>query len=127
MSTYRVTAKRWERGWELHVPGVGVTQTRLLAHAEQQVRDLVETMTDTDASDATVDVHVDLDGLEHAITQTRQHAAAAHAAQLAAAAETRDLVKALRVDKGLSLSDVATLLGVSRGRASQLSTPGAHS
>ena len=127
MSTYQVIAKRWEHGWELHVPGVGVTQTRLLAHAEQQARDLVETMTDTDASDATVDVHVDLDGLERAITQTRQRAAAAHAAQLAAAAETRDLVKALRVDQGLSLSDVATLLGVSRGRASQLSTQRPHS
>ena len=26
MTTYSVRAKRWERGWELHIDGVGVTQ-----------------------------------------------------------------------------------------------------
>ena len=43
---YVAHAKRWERGWELHVEGVGVTQVRTIDHAEQQVRDLVETMTE---------------------------------------------------------------------------------
>jgi hypothetical protein len=37
--TYTVRARHWERGWELHVEGVGVTQSRTLARAEAMVRD----------------------------------------------------------------------------------------
>jgi hypothetical protein len=48
MSTYTVRAKRWKHGWELHVDGVGVTQSRNLDGAEQMVRDYIETLTDHD-------------------------------------------------------------------------------
>jgi hypothetical protein len=34
-----VCAKRWKRGWELHIDGIGVTQSRNLSGAEQMVRD----------------------------------------------------------------------------------------
>ena len=37
--TYTVTAKRWEHGWELHIHGVGVTQSRTVAGAEDMIRD----------------------------------------------------------------------------------------
>jgi hypothetical protein len=30
-----VTARRWAHGWELHIDGVGVTQSRTLASAER--------------------------------------------------------------------------------------------
>lgn len=30
---YNVIAKRWEHGWELHIDGIGVTQSRLLSGA----------------------------------------------------------------------------------------------
>lgn len=30
MSTYNEHAKRWKHGWELHIDGVGVTQSRNL-------------------------------------------------------------------------------------------------
>lgn len=36
---YRVTATRWEDGWELDIEGVGVTQCRSLGSAERMVRD----------------------------------------------------------------------------------------
>jgi hypothetical protein len=42
MSTYGVRARRWAHGWELHVEGVGVTQSRNLDGAERMVRDYIE-------------------------------------------------------------------------------------
>lgn len=39
MTMYHATAKRWARGWELHIEGVGVTQSRTLADATRIVRD----------------------------------------------------------------------------------------
>jgi hypothetical protein len=41
MTTYTVLAKRWKRGWELHIDGVGVTQSRTLNDAEAMVRDYI--------------------------------------------------------------------------------------
>ena len=41
MTTYQVTAKRWARGWELHIDGVGVTQSGRLGVAEGMARDYV--------------------------------------------------------------------------------------
>ena len=38
MKTYQVRAKRWEHGWELHIEGVGVTQSRTLWDAEDMAR-----------------------------------------------------------------------------------------
>lgn len=40
-TTYTVIAKRWDRGWELHINGVGVTQSRALNDAEAMVRDYI--------------------------------------------------------------------------------------
>lgn len=48
MSAYNVTAKRWTHGWELHVDGVGVTQTRTLASAEKIARDYIGLSLDID-------------------------------------------------------------------------------
>jgi hypothetical protein len=39
--SYAVTAKRWEHGWELHIDGVGVTQSADLDGAEEMVRDYI--------------------------------------------------------------------------------------
>ena len=39
--TYEVHARRWARGWELHIDGVGVTQSRSLSDAEGMVRDYI--------------------------------------------------------------------------------------
>lgn len=41
MSTYTVRAKPWKHGWELHIDGIGVTQSKNLASAEQMARDLL--------------------------------------------------------------------------------------
>jgi predicted RNase H-like HicB family nuclease len=52
-------AVRREGGWALHVDGVGVTQVATLDDAEQQVRDLIETVTGDDASSAEVVIRTD--------------------------------------------------------------------
>lgn len=119
MSTYEVRAVRWKHGWELHVDGVGVTQVRTLAAAEQQVRDFVETMLEIDAEDAEISILPELDGLEIEIERTKEKAAEAARLQVEAATETRAEAQAMR-DHGLSVSDIAVVMRVSRGRASQL-------
>jgi hypothetical protein len=40
--TYKVTAKARERGWELCIAGVGVTQSKGVEDAEATVRDYLE-------------------------------------------------------------------------------------
>jgi hypothetical protein len=37
MTRYAVTAKRWKHGWELHIDGVGVTQSRTLVGRVSQL------------------------------------------------------------------------------------------
>jgi hypothetical protein len=41
VTTYHLCAKRWEHGWELHIEGVGITQSRTLRDAEDMARDLI--------------------------------------------------------------------------------------
>jgi len=41
MTTYTVHARRWTRGWELHIDGVGVTQSATLDDAAATVTDYV--------------------------------------------------------------------------------------
>jgi hypothetical protein len=41
VKTYSVRATRWEHGWELHIDGMGVTQSDDLDDAEMMVRDYI--------------------------------------------------------------------------------------
>ena len=119
-NTYNVTAKRWKHGWELHIDGVGVTQSRTLDTAEQMVRDYIETLTDKDVSGDKVVITPDLGDLDRKVTTVRELLAAADRQQQEARNSYRALAADLRA-AGLSVSDTAAILGVSRGRVSQLS------
>lgn len=119
-NAYNVTAKRWKHGWELHIDGVGVTQSRTLDTAEQMVRDYIETLTDKDVSGDKVVITPDLGELDHKVTTVRELLAAADRQQQEARNSYRALAADLRA-AGLSVSDTAAILGVSRGRVSQLS------
>lgn len=116
---YTARAKHWKRGWELHIEGVGVTQVRTLATAEQQVRDYLESLLEIDATDVTIDVVPELGDLTARAAAAREATEAAAIAQREAAAQARTVVTELR-KAGLSVADVAAVLGVSRGRISQL-------
>jgi hypothetical protein len=118
-TTYTVTAKRWKHGWELHIDGIGVTQSKTLATAGQMVRDYIETLTDTGVSGAEVVITPELGALGEKVTSVRAQVDAAERAQRDAAAAKRRLADDLRA-AGLSVSDTAEILGVSRGRVSQL-------
>jgi hypothetical protein len=102
MSTYNVRAKRWKHGWELHIDGVGVTQSRNLDGAEQMVRDYIETLTDRDTGDDAVVIHPEVGGgLDQAADAAREAIAEAEQALRAAAARSRQVTRQLK-QEGLS-------------------------
>ena len=120
-TTYTVTAKRWEGGWELHIDGIGVTQSRTLANAAQQVSDYIATLTDADVAPERIRVRPDLSsGLLAEADKARIDVRAAAAAQEAAARRQREVARRLREEEHLSVTDTATVMNVSRGRVSQL-------
>lgn len=120
--TYRVIAKRWSKGWELHIDGVGVTQARVLSDAPQQVVDYVETLQGLKIlpEDVEVNPELDDDSLLEEATAARAAVREAEKAQRAAAKRQRDVAQRLRKKERLSVSDTATLMKVTRGRVSQL-------
>lgn len=117
--TYTVRAKRWAHGWELHIDGVGVTQSTTLANAEAMVRDYIATLYDLDEVTDEVTIVPELGSLGKRAHDARQRTRAAEKAQRDAAHESRKVARELRRE-GLSVSDIAAVLGVSRGRVSQL-------
>jgi hypothetical protein len=121
VTTYDVTAKRWAHGWELHIEGVGVTQSRTLASAEDMVCDYIALTLDLDDSDS-FDVRITpvLDGnLAAEAEAARQAVRDAEQAQRKAAGQSRDIAKRLKA-AGLSGADIAAVLKMSAQRVSQL-------
>ena len=122
--TYEVVAKRWRRGWELHIAGIGVTQSRTLADAEDMARDYISSDLDIDESSFEVRVTPEVgDGVDQKVERTREEINAAALAQAKAAESSRALVSELR-ELGLSGKDTAAVLGISPQRVSQLARPG---
>lgn len=121
-----VTAKRWSGGWELWIDGDHVTQSRTLADAEQQVRDYLDTDDEkTDHSAWDIRIVPEVKGYREAM-EAREAGREAVEAQEAAAGAMRRAVRRLR-DQGVSTTDCAVMLGLSRGRISQLSRRSAGS
>lgn len=124
MRTYNVTARKWKHGWELDIAGEGVTQSRSLASAEQQVRDYLDTVHgDHRSDDARVEITHALDAVVATVLHERtvRDKIAVEAAEAARESERR-AAASLR-DSGLSIADTAAVLGVSKGWAQQLSRP----
>lgn len=120
MSTYHVAAKRWGAYWELHIDGVGVTQSRTLLAAERIVRDYLALDGHADAATAGIDIRPELDGdLAAEAEAARQAVRDVEAARKASAARSRVVARRLR-RSGLSGADIAAVLGVSTQRVSQL-------
>jgi hypothetical protein len=120
LSTYTVRAKRWDRGWELHIDGLGVTQSRSLRDAPKMARDYIAL--DTGAAPGTFDVEIipEMDGgLEAEASAARTAVIAASRAQKDAATRSRIVARKLR-DAGLTGRDISVVLNVSPQRVSQL-------
>lgn len=123
MTAYAVSARRWEHGWEhgweLHIDGIGVTQSRTLDTAGKMARDYIESLTGRDTAGDEVIVRPDLGGLEDKAAAVRERVERTQREAGEAAAASREIARQCRA-AGLSVSDTATILGVSRGRVSQL-------
>lgn len=119
MKTYRVKAKRWEHGWELHIKGAGVTQSHSLADAEPMVRDYVALKYDKAPDSFAVEITAELDGLEDCIRQLHERAEFLTSERERLTIERRKIAEQLH-DMGVTGRDTATVLGVSPQRVSQL-------
>lgn len=120
VTAVNITAKRWRGGWELWHGDEAWTQVAVLPRAADQVRDYLDTIEpDVDHSTWVVNVTPDLGDLGDAVIEARAATVAASAASIAAARQARSVAHRLR-DEGYSVTDSAALLGVSRGRVSQL-------
>ncbi len=120
MKTLTVTAHRWIRGWEFRRDGDPITQARTLGDAEQQVRDYLDTEDPSvDHSTWRIIVVPELGDLGDEVAAARKATAEAAEASRDAARRSREAVRHLR-NAGYSVTDSAVILGVSRGRVSQL-------
>ena len=118
MTTITITAKRWSGGWELWHGDDVWTQVATLDRAEQQVRDYLDTQDEgTDHSDWEIAIVPDIPGLGE-IRKAQQAMADALTSQRNAAQAMRAEIQKLR--RSFSVTDTAAILGVSRGRVSQL-------
>lgn len=125
MNSYTVQAKRWARGWELHIydvdlHAVGVTQSRTIREADRMVRSYVAMLRDEDPRDIALIIRPMLDdSIAAEVEQARNATRAAEQAQEDAAARWRDVARHLKAS-GLTGGDVAAVLNVSAQRVSQL-------
>ncbi|MHB8188140.1 MAG: sigma-70 RNA polymerase sigma factor region 4 domain-containing protein [Dermatophilaceae bacterium] len=120
-NTYRVDAKRWEHGWELHVEGVGVTQSKSLHSAARMAREyisLVEGISDESTIDVEILPKIDA-ALGQEVIAARKAVHELAERQREVAALSRAAAKDL-AGSGLSGADIAVVLDVSPQRVSQL-------
>lgn len=118
---YTVLAKRWDRGWELHIEGVGVTQSKTLSAAETQARDYISLLLgipDGATINVVIRAHVGR-ALDADVLRARTAVARLAEQQRTAAALSRATARKL-AESGLSGADIAVVLAVSRQRVSQL-------
>lgn len=117
---YTVLAKRWDRGWELHIDGIGVTQSRTLNDAEAMVRDYISLDTGEAPGSFVVEIIPEVSHeLDREARDARRAVADADNAQRVAAARSREVARRLK-SVGLSGREIAVVLRVSPQRVSQL-------
>jgi hypothetical protein len=118
--TYTVRAKRWARGWELHIDDIGVTQSRSLGEAESMARDYIALDRDVPPESFALKILPEVGGgLDTDIREAREIVTEAAELQQRAAERSRRVARRLK-SQGLTGRDIARVLGVSPQRVSQL-------
>jgi hypothetical protein len=124
--TYTVHAKRWDRGWELHIDGFGVTQVKRLRDAAAMVADYIRLDTGTSPDLSEIEIIPEVQGVGGDIMDdvraARRATEDAESAQREAADRSRKAVRELE-DAGLARNEIAAVLSVSPQRVTQLLTP----
>lgn len=118
MSTYTVIATREGKWWLLDVAGVGVTQSRTLATAEEWARDLIQAV--TGEADANIELVPQVEGADLVAAKEAQQRIAAAERELQRAAQVVRVVVRDLASAGVSQQDAALILHVSRQRVQQL-------
>lgn len=119
MTALDVKATPWSGGWELEIDDDHHTQVTTLDKAHQQVIDYLDT-TYEDIDHSGWDIHIVPNiELQDEVREARAATVSAVEAQLEAALLSRTIARKLRA-AGFSVTDTAAIMGVSRGRVSQL-------
>jgi hypothetical protein len=117
---YEVRARHWKHGWELHIDGVGVTQSRSLSGAEKIAREYIALSLDVDPRSCDLTIIPALgDEVIEQVDEVRRTIRRAEQAQTHATQRCRVLVRRL-ASEGLSRKDIAKIIGISPQRVSQL-------
>jgi hypothetical protein len=118
--TYDVLVERVGDQWGVTVPDVpgAISLVRKLSRAEEHIREAIAFVAKIDAAAFDVTVHLTLPQSDE-LAEVRSLTLRAEQLQREAADRTRVLVKQLSAD-GITGGDLATILGVSPQRVSQL-------
>ncbi|EWM11542.1 hypothetical protein [Kutzneria sp. 744] len=120
MSTFSAVATREGKWWVVDVEGVGTTQGRTTAEAQEMAEDLVAAMKEIEPDKIVLDISFRLPAdLVVVYEDARDKQRKAEEAQRTASAASRTLVRRV-LAAGLSKRDAARVLGLSPQRISQL-------
>jgi predicted RNase H-like HicB family nuclease len=113
--------ERQADGWRVEVPQLGnlVTTAKRLDKATEQIKDLAEAATGEERCDIIVKVEAVMPGIICDLESAQEKSREAARLQEEASNEIRDVVSRMR-DEGLTMRDIAVLLGVSPQRVAQL-------
>lgn len=117
----KARAERQEDGWLIAVPSLGnfKTTSKRLDKATEQIKILAEKTTGESKCDIIVKVEAVMPGIICDIESAQQKMKQAAKLQEEASSEIRDVVSRMR-DEGLTMRDIAILLGVTPQRVAQL-------
>jgi predicted XRE-type DNA-binding protein len=131
METYEVDAGYDGKWWVFDIPAlftavngrqiVARGQARTAAEVAGEARDIIAMWTDVDEATTHVSVRFSMpEEIREAIARARERENAARSIEQEAAQARRFAARALVNDQGMTQSDAATMLGVSRQRVHQL-------
>ena len=113
--------ERQADGWRIEVPQLQnfVTTSKRLDKATEQIKDLAQTITGEERCEIIIKVEAVMPGIICDLEAAQEKSREALRLQEEASAEIRDVVARMR-DEGLTMRDIAVLLGVTPQRVAQL-------
>ena len=113
--------ERQPDGWRIEVPQLDnfVTTSKRLDKATEQIKDLAEAITGEERCEIVIKVEAVMPGIICDLEAAQEKSREALRLQEEASAEIRNVVSRMR-DEGLTMRDIAVLLGVTPQRVAQL-------
>jgi hypothetical protein len=113
--------ERLAEGWRVEVPSLNnfVSTAKRLDKATEQIKDLAQSLTGEDRCNIIIKVEAIMPGIICDLEAAQEKSREATRLQEEASGEIRDVVSRMR-DEGLTMRDIAVLLGVTPQRVAQL-------